>query len=360
MFCDTAFTSIKLFRKLHQRGIAAVGPINAQKPNKGGNANSWPHQKYKKGDVEYLPRGWDRTAYSKMNNGGWIQATVRRDNEFVKLLNTCYIVDGVEYVTRWVKAAGSYASIPTRLVLKMYQRHMGHVDRCDTNVALCGIGLRHCSRRYHRQIFMWFLASIGFNNVLVLFLILFPLAAELAKAQDKGGFGFKHWFHLIRRGMERAQRDWNIKVATVIQRTYRKYRQKLTQMAIVIQRTYHIHRRSNSVTSTSSDTTSSSCRRREIRVRYIRVKANRGRGRSSKRKHNIAGRRHKKSVTLTPTLTPNRRCVPVPTGLEAERLKSLSYMSTPPFVPRHAGRPRKRIPSQSVFVKGKKTHTSTH
>ena len=40
VFCDAAFTSIKLFRQLHTRGIFAVGPMNANKPEKGGNGNS--------------------------------------------------------------------------------------------------------------------------------------------------------------------------------------------------------------------------------------------------------------------------------------------------------------------------------
>ena len=65
-----AFTSVKLFRQLAKRGIGAVGPINAAKPDKGGNKNSWPHQKFKKTDTEYLSRGWDRTAYSELEGGG--------------------------------------------------------------------------------------------------------------------------------------------------------------------------------------------------------------------------------------------------------------------------------------------------
>lgn len=88
VFCDAAFTSLKLFRQLHTRGIYAVGPMNAKKPEKGGGKNSWPHQNFKTGDVEYLGRGWDRTAFSELDGGGYIQATVWCDNKFVKLLNT--------------------------------------------------------------------------------------------------------------------------------------------------------------------------------------------------------------------------------------------------------------------------------
>ena len=73
LFCDAAFTSTKLFRDLFEkRGISAVGPINASMPDKGGNANSWPHQKFKKQDTQYLPRGWLRLAYTKLK-AGWMQ-----------------------------------------------------------------------------------------------------------------------------------------------------------------------------------------------------------------------------------------------------------------------------------------------
>ena len=194
MFCDAAFTSIRLFRSLHRRGIYAVGPMNAVKPEVGADGNNWPHQSFKKGDTEYLARGWDRTAYSKLESGGWIQATVWRDNKFVKLLNTVYIMTGMSSVTRWMRAAGGFVTVSARVVLKQYQKHMGHVDRVDKNVALSSIRLLRCKLRYHRQLFLWLIAAVGFNNVLILFIMLYPLAAELQKQHESSGFGFKHWF----------------------------------------------------------------------------------------------------------------------------------------------------------------------
>ena len=102
----------------------------------------------------YLCRGWHRTAYTKLENGGWMQTTVRRDNKFVQLFNTVYIVAGCEVCTRWERQRREYLTVPTRLVHKMYQKHMGHVDRVDKNVALSDIRLRHCSRQYHRSFFL--------------------------------------------------------------------------------------------------------------------------------------------------------------------------------------------------------------
>ena len=102
LFCDAAFTSIRLFRDLHnKRGINAVGPINACKPDKGGGPNSWPLQKFKTSDTKYLPRGWDLLAFNKMERDGWLQALTWRDNKFVKLLSSAYISNTKTYVRRY-------------------------------------------------------------------------------------------------------------------------------------------------------------------------------------------------------------------------------------------------------------------
>ena len=73
----------------------------------------------------------------------------------------------------------------------MYVMHMGHVDRLDKNVALSRIRLKRCIKRYHRAIFMWFIAVI-LNNIIVLFNLLYPSAKTLRK--NKARIGYKHWF----------------------------------------------------------------------------------------------------------------------------------------------------------------------
>ena len=71
IFFDSAFTTIKLVRDLHdKRGIYAVGPINTTKPAKGAGPNSWPFQKFNNNATKYLQRGWDRVAFSKLGRGG--------------------------------------------------------------------------------------------------------------------------------------------------------------------------------------------------------------------------------------------------------------------------------------------------
>ena len=101
LFCDAAFTSVRLFRDLwDKRGIGAVGPINASKPNKGGNINSWPHQKFAKRDTAYLPRGWSRLSFSEMATSGWLQAMTWLDNKFVKMLCSVYLTNETVTVLR--------------------------------------------------------------------------------------------------------------------------------------------------------------------------------------------------------------------------------------------------------------------
>lgn len=102
LFCDAAFTTIRLFRDLYdRRGIFAVGPINVGKPDNGGGPNSWPIQNFKKTDTRYLPRGWDRLAFSKTERNGWLQALTWRDNKFVKMLSTVFITNSQNTVLRF-------------------------------------------------------------------------------------------------------------------------------------------------------------------------------------------------------------------------------------------------------------------
>ena len=216
-FADAAFVGLGLWRALYKRGIRAVGPINASKPNKGGDANSWPHQKFKTSAKEYLARGWERCAYTKLDHVaggdvGWMQALIWRDNKFVKLLATVYVASTIENVRRWVRQAGQYEKIKARLLLVKYQKHMGYVDRLDRFMTSANIHLRQCQRRYHRAIFFWMLAAM-LNNIFVLFAMLWPLAESLKQKHESCGFGYRHWFQdeignaLIEYGLKHASQE---------------------------------------------------------------------------------------------------------------------------------------------------------
>jgi hypothetical protein len=346
MFCDAAFTSIKLFRALYKRGIYAVGPINAKKPDKGAGANSWPHQQFKSSDTEYLARGWDKTAFSRIDGGGWIQATVWRDNKFVKLLNTVYIVDGVETVTRWVKRAADYLTVSARLVVKMYQHHMGHVDRVDKNVALCVIRLRRCKNRYHRHLFLWLLAAVAFNNVLILFLIIFPDVEALMKQWENNDFGFKHWWQndlgltLIQHGIQMCNVRRRNRAAKVLHKWWRSG--KWTDAWKIVRG----KRR-------SSDPTPTPCPDAVTPGPTTATMRSRGRPKKVKR----GGGRKKLSTpkAARPTTAKARR----ERSRMQDRLNTFQFQSPPPFMPKKPGRKRKPADGNCVFVKGK-AHALVH
>jgi len=75
-----------------------------------------------------------------------------------------------------------------------YQKMMGAVDRLDKVVALANIRIRRCKKRYHRAIFFWYVSTIGFNNVKVIFerLVGKEQVAALRKRHQR--FGYFHWF----------------------------------------------------------------------------------------------------------------------------------------------------------------------
>jgi hypothetical protein len=81
--------------------------------------------------------------------------------------------------------------ILSRLLVVMYQKHMGHVDRVDKNVSLSRLRLKRCMKRYHRAIFLWYMAIV-LNNIIVLFDLLFSDVVNLWRA--KGRLDYKHWF----------------------------------------------------------------------------------------------------------------------------------------------------------------------
>lgn len=66
----------------------------------------------------------------------------------------------------------------------MYQKHMGHVDRMDKNVALSRLRLKRCIKRYHRALFVWYMAVV-LNNMMVLFDLLFSDTEELKKSKAR-------------------------------------------------------------------------------------------------------------------------------------------------------------------------------
>jgi len=103
---------------------------------------------------------------------------------FYTCLHTHVCIASLAY--RWIRSAGKRLSVYARLVVAMYAKHMGYVDRVDKNVALSRLRLKRCIKRYHRAIFLWYLAII-LNNFMVLFSLLFFDADNLKKSMESSG-----------------------------------------------------------------------------------------------------------------------------------------------------------------------------
>ena len=103
---------------------------------------------------------------------------------------------------------------------------MGHVDRFDKNYVLFRLRLKRCIKRYHRSIFMWYLAVI-LNNILCLFDSLFPDVNNLKTSMESSGLGYKHWFQdelggvLIVEGLRLAEEKLMQRAASTITRFIR-------------------------------------------------------------------------------------------------------------------------------------------
>lgn len=75
-----------------------------------------------------------------------------------------------------------------------YQKMMGGVDRLDKVVALANIRIRRCNKRYHRAIFFWFISTIGFNNVKVIFEHIIGKEEVMKLRKKHRRMGYFHWF----------------------------------------------------------------------------------------------------------------------------------------------------------------------
>ena len=277
----------------------------------------------------------------------------------MKLLNTVYIIDGVEKVTRWIKTAADYVTVSARLVIKMYQKHMGHVDRVDKNVSLSGIHLLRCQKRYHRQLFLWLIAAVAFNNVLILFMIIFPTAAELQKKYDGNGFGWKHYFQqelasvLMKRGRELCDIDRRTNAATVLQlklwplcRT--SVNSTTSATTTVIPATSTTSATTPATSMTSAETSLASVVGPPVRRRV---------GRKKKIKRGSGGGRNKRKGS--PPITPTTAIVLKQRRLSRQRLENYEFQAPPKFVPQKVGC-KKQPSSKYCVVVGNSKHSLVH
>jgi hypothetical protein len=217
LYMDNFFTSIPLFRALRGREIFAVGPSCATRPAKLENCteDSIPFQKYNKSDARLVGgKGWMRHALQEVPEGA-SHASTWLDNRFLVILSTVFIIATAasSTVLRWTKSERARMAVRAPLALICYALMMGAVDRLDKSNALACIRIRRCQRRYHRQIFFWFVSSIGHQNTKVIWEDL--LGEQVVKSLRKKhkNFGYFHWVQftlgegLIMEGLQQAKQE---------------------------------------------------------------------------------------------------------------------------------------------------------
>ena len=169
-------------------------------------------------------------------------------------------------------------------------------------MSLSRLCLKRCMKRHHRAIFLWYIAIV-LNNVMVLFTLLYHDATTLEKS--KGSLVYKHWLQnglgnaLIDEGMRRAQDNWLNRAANVVIKFFRR------AVAVVTVRKMRA-------------SAQNAARRTVVLPRVLRDRSNtgrRGRGRPKKTKRG-GGRRPKNSsstVSPPPTHTPTHPHTHTPT-----------------------------------------------
>ena len=215
---------------------------------------------------------------------------------------------------------------------------MGHVDRVDKNVSLASIALKRCKCRYHRQLFLWLISAVAFNNVLILFMMVCPLVEVMQQQHESSGFGWKHWFQhqlasvLINRGIQMAQRQRRQKAAKVFGALFRSGQWTAKW------RDFHKNH------CTCCDHTSPA-------VEAPPAVSRRGRGRPRKKKRGSGGGLNKlrrRLIPATPSVNTTRKRARM-----QDRLNTFEFQSPAPFQPRKVGRKTKKGDGDTVYVGGK-------
>ena len=111
-----------------------MGMVRAKRPKKaksGDWSDYWPFRAYGRDNKYVHTRGFVRQAYIEMEatehepDGGWIEATLWRDNRYVTMLATTFFSAVLTTVERWTRSVGARIPRPCTLALKMYCKYIG-------------------------------------------------------------------------------------------------------------------------------------------------------------------------------------------------------------------------------------------
>ena len=142
IFTDNFFTSFRLLSHLLEHNIQATGVI---KSNKLGKCPVEAPKSLEKKERGYFDQKTDKR--SSVTVVGW------NDNRSVYVASNTAGAQPTATVSRWCRKTSSRIDVRQPRLIKLYNRHMGGVDRCDQNISSYRISVR--SKKWWWALFVW-------------------------------------------------------------------------------------------------------------------------------------------------------------------------------------------------------------
>ncbi len=158
IYCDRYFTSVALFQHLSEKGILAVGTIQANRVSK--DARQKLHS-----DAELLKKG--RGSYEELVcENDKISVLKWMDNRSVLMATTATGAKPLQNVRRWDKKERKYMLVPCPKTVVDYNSSMGGVDLCDRLISYYRINMR--TRKWPVRVF-WHFIDLAIINSWILY-----------------------------------------------------------------------------------------------------------------------------------------------------------------------------------------------
>jgi len=147
IFMDNYFTSLRLLYHLLEHNIQATGVI---RNNKLGKCPIEPAKSLEKKQRGHCDQKTDRNG--SVTVVGW------NDNRSVYVTSNAAGAQPMATVSCWCCKTNSRINIEQPQLIKLYNRYMGGVDRCDQNVSTYRISVR--SKKWWWALFAWILDMV--------------------------------------------------------------------------------------------------------------------------------------------------------------------------------------------------------
>ena len=159
----------------------------------------WPFRATTKAEATEYPRGTRREAYTALppqSRLQWIKAELWLDSLWVTMLATSFFSATSTTVLRWTAEACMRLPRSCSATLARYAKNMGHADRFNRALADTRMAMGRCKQRFHRSMFLGWLLPAIMINIMILFVMLWPVTAmkKLKKSKHCATLGFSRWF----------------------------------------------------------------------------------------------------------------------------------------------------------------------